>query len=246
VREALVLSAGMPRAGSGWHYNLIHDLVVASGGQNARSIRKQYHLQRYLTEVNCNISTLNPHRLLPVFFPAMMGKKYAIKTHAGPSMLVHWLHRKEAISIIYIFRDPRAAMLSAYEYGRRALDNDRPNAFSQLTTLDSAAEFMQFYIRIWRAWSKLDGILLVRYEDLVRDFDVEIERLMEYLGMTSNNGDAEPVLDQYRPERGNAERKGIHFSKGQVERFRDVFTSAELERFTAMFEPDLGCMGYSK
>ncbi|MFC1922204.1 sulfotransferase domain-containing protein [Chloroflexota bacterium] len=246
MREVLILSAGMPRAGSGWHYNLIHDLVVASGGEDARSIRKQYHLQRYLTEINCNISTLNPHRLLPVFLPALMGNKFAIKTHAGPSMLVHWLQRKEAISIIYIFRDPRAAMLSAYEYGRRALANNRPNAFSQLTTLDSAGDFMNLYIRIWRAWSKLDGILLVRYEDLVHDFDVEIERLMEYLGMTFNNGDAEPVLYQYRPERGNAERKGTHFSKGQVERFRDVFTSAELERFTTMFEPDLGCMGYSK
>ena len=246
MREALILSAGMPRAGSGWHYNLIHDLVVASGGQDARSIRKQYRLQHYLTEVNCNISTLKPNRLLPVFIPALMGKKYAIKTHAGPSKIIHWLHSKEAITVIYIFRDPRAAMLSAYEYGRRALENDRPNAFSQLTTLDSAAEFMQFYVRIWQAWSTIEGILLVRYEDLVRDFDVEIERLLEYLGMQSNNADAEPVLDLYRPERGNAKRKGTHFSKGQIERYRDVFTPAQLEKFTAMFEPDLGCMGYSE
>ena len=129
--------------------------MITSGGQDARSIRKQYHLQRYLTEVNCNISTLNPNRLLPVFVPALMGNRYAIKTHARPSKLVQWLHRKESISIIYIFRDPRAALLSAYEYGRRALDNDRPNAFSQLTTLDSAAEFMQFYVRIWQACSNI-------------------------------------------------------------------------------------------
>lgn len=246
MRKVLILSAGMPRAGSGWHYNLIHDLVVAGGGQDARSIRGQYHLQRYLTEVNCNISTLNPNRLLPVFVPALMGNRYAIKTHARPSKLVQWLHRKEAISIIYIFRDPRAALLSAYEYGRRALDNDRPNAFSQLTTLDSAAEFMQFYVRIWQAWSKIEGILHVRYEELVRDFDVEIERLMDYLGMQINNADVEPILDLYRPERGNAARKGTHFSKGQIERYRDVFTEAQLEEFTAMFEPDLGRMGYSE
>lgn len=246
MREVLILSAGMPRAGSGWYYNLIHDLVMTSGGQDARSIRKQYHLQRYLTEVNCNISTLNPYRLLPVFVPALMGNKYAIKTHAGPSKLVHWLHSMEAITILYIYRDPRAATLSAYEYGRRALDNDRPNAFSQLTTLDSAAEFMQFYVRIWQAWSKIEGIFLVRYEELVLDFDAEIERLTEYLGIPFNNGEAEPVLDMYRPERGNAERKGTHFNKGQIERYRDVFTPAQLEKFTAMFEPALGYMGYSE
>ena len=27
--KPLIVSVGMPRAGSGWHYNLIHDLVVA-------------------------------------------------------------------------------------------------------------------------------------------------------------------------------------------------------------------------
>jgi hypothetical protein len=31
----LVLSAGMPRAGSGWFYNLTHDLLLANGAQDA-------------------------------------------------------------------------------------------------------------------------------------------------------------------------------------------------------------------
>ena len=35
----LVLSVGMPRAGSGWYYNLTQDLVIASGGVNTKEIR---------------------------------------------------------------------------------------------------------------------------------------------------------------------------------------------------------------
>ena len=35
----LILSVGMPRAGSGWYYNLTHDLIVSSGGQDARQVR---------------------------------------------------------------------------------------------------------------------------------------------------------------------------------------------------------------
>ena len=85
MREGLIISAGMPRAGSGWCYNLIHDLVVAGGAQDARVIRQKYHLQRILTEVNCNISTLRINRILPVMVPVLMGNKFAIKTHAGPS-----------------------------------------------------------------------------------------------------------------------------------------------------------------
>ena len=35
----IVLSVGMPRAGSGWHYNLIHDLMKTAGATDAREIR---------------------------------------------------------------------------------------------------------------------------------------------------------------------------------------------------------------
>ena len=59
----LILSVGMPRAGSGWYYNLTHDLMVAAGFQDGREIRKRYHLESILSEVNCNVGALTPHRL---------------------------------------------------------------------------------------------------------------------------------------------------------------------------------------
>ena len=59
----IVLSVGMPRAGSGWHYNLIHDLMETTGCADARDIRERYRLQRILTEVNCNIGALSARRL---------------------------------------------------------------------------------------------------------------------------------------------------------------------------------------
>jgi len=245
VREALIISAGMPRAGSGWYYNLVHDLVVADGGQDARLVREQYHLQSFLTEVNCNISTLKPFRLIPVMFPALLGNKYVIKTHAGPTDFTRWLHHRGTISTIYIFRDPRAALLSAYEYGQRGLMRNRQNAFSHLTSLESAAEFMRFYVHIWEAWSRIGGVLLVRYEDLVKDFEVEFKRLAETLSIDMNENKLKLVFDIYQPERGDTQRKGTHFSKGQVDRFRRVFTLTQLEDFTSMFKPELERMGYS-
>jgi hypothetical protein len=62
-------------------------------------------------------------------------------------------------------------LLSAYEYGQRGLTNGRPNAFSHLMTLESAADFMDDYVQIWAKWSTTDGVLMVKYEDLVADFD---------------------------------------------------------------------------
>ena len=244
--QPLIISAGMPRAGSGWYYNLVHDLVVASGGQNARSIREKYFLQSFLTEVNCNISTLKFYRLIPVAIPALLGNWYVIKTHAGPTSFANWLIRTQRVITIYIYRDPRAALLSAYEYGRQGMVKGRQNAFSQIKTLEQAAEFMKFYVGIWDAWSKMEDVMMVQYEDLLSDYDAESKRLMDYLNFKIDRGRASQVIDQYRPELGDPRRVGTHFSKGEAERFRQVFTPAQLEQFTAIFSAALPQMGYAK
>ncbi|OGO62605.1 MAG: hypothetical protein A2Z45_08615 [Chloroflexi bacterium RBG_19FT_COMBO_55_16] len=244
MKSVLVISIGMPRAGSGWHYNLIHDLVLANGGKDARRIRKQYHLQRFLTEVNCNISTLNPIRLLPVLTPSLLGNTYAVKTHAGPTETALALIRRGRVIPTYIYRDPRAALLSAHEYGQRGLDRGRPNAFSQLNSLDKAVDYMQLYVSIWEEWMACEGVLVVRYEDLVENYDLETERLVGFLGATAGGKGMQPILEKYRPERGAANQKGTHFSRGQAERFRSVFTAEQLARYTKVFASALERMGY--
>ncbi len=40
----IILSVGMPRAGSGWHYNLIHGLMKTTGCADAREIREELSL----------------------------------------------------------------------------------------------------------------------------------------------------------------------------------------------------------
>jgi hypothetical protein len=113
----IILSVGMPRAGSGWYYNLTHDLALAAGCQDAHRIRQRYHLQKVLTEVNCNIGALTPRRLLAVLAPSVLGNTFVIKAHAGPTPFALRLMRSGQLRPAYIYRDPRDAMLSAYENG---------------------------------------------------------------------------------------------------------------------------------
>jgi len=129
----IVLSVGMPRAGSAWHYNLIHDLMKTAGSADAREIRRRYRLQEILTEANCNIGVLSARRMAMMMIPAVRGETFVIKAHAGPTVFARLLRVAGLLRITYIYRDPRDAMLSAYDYGRRALAKGRPNAFSHLT-----------------------------------------------------------------------------------------------------------------
>src|SRR5690349_12885862 len=177
----IVLSVGMPRAGSGWHYNLIHDLMKTSGAVDARSIREKYHLQKILTEVNCNIGVLSPRRLALVALPALVGNTFVIKAHAAPTGASRYLSNLDLLRITYIYRDPRDAMLSAFDFGQRALKKGRPNAFSHLSDFEKSVDFMMEYVHIWEKWMMQEDVLIARYEDLLTNYDVESAKLVDYL-----------------------------------------------------------------
>ena len=239
----IVLSVGMPRAGSGWHYNLVHDLMKTTGCADAREIREKYGLQGILTEVNCNIGVLSARRLAMVTVPALMGKTFVIKAHSGPTISARLLQRLGLLRITFIYRDPRDAMLSAYEYGQRALQKGRPNAFSHLTDFQKSLDFILDYVRIWEKWMKERHVLIARYEDLLTNYDDEVRRLIRFLKLDANSSQVQVVIDAYRP--GAAEgQQGLHFYKGRIGRFRAAYSEEEQAILKEKLAPHLVKMGY--
>ena len=240
----IVLCVGMPRAGSGWHYNLIHDLMQTTGCADARDIRARFRLESVLTEVNCNIGVLSPRRLALVSLPALLGNTFVIKAHSGPTWASRLLAKMGLLRITYIYRDPRDAMLSAFNYGQRALSKGRPNAFSHLTDFDRSLDFILDYVRIWEAWMREKNVLISRYEDLLTNYEVESERVVKYLGLDASHADVQKVVDGYRP--GNAEsQQGTHFFKGQIGRFRESYTPEQQQVLLARLGAYLVKMGYA-
>jgi len=240
----LIFSVGMPRAGSGWYYNLTHDMVTAAGGQDAHQIRRRYRLGRILTEVNCNIGAFTPPRLLAVLLPALLGNTFVVKAHATPSPMALALIRRGWARAAYIYRDPRDAMLSAYDSGQRAIQKGRPNAFSHLTDFNKSVEFMLEYLRIWEAWMACEQALHTRFEQFKDDYDGEAIRLGHFLGLDIQQPTLQSVIERYRPERARSWQKGIHFNKGQSGRFREKLTPEQQEVLVKKFAPYLQRMGY--
>lgn len=240
----IVLAVGMPRAGSGWHYNIIHDLMEVAGYDDAREIREKYHLQSILTEVNVNIGVLSLRRLGMVMIPALLGKDFVLKAHAGPTLWSRTLATLGLLRVVYIYRDPRDAMLSAYEYGRRTAERGRPNFFSQYDTFEKSLDFMAGYVDIWRAWMDEKRVLTARYEDLLMNYDAEVAKLLAYLKLDPENEAIQSVVDNYRPGKADAEQQGLHFFKGKIGRFKEAYTNAEQAQMRERFGASLQKMGY--
>jgi len=239
----IVLSVGMPRAGSGWHYNLIHDLMETADFIDARIIREKYRLQGILTEVNCNIGVLSLRRMGMVTIPALTGNNFVIKAHAGPSASSRLLQSMRLLRITYIYRDPRDAMLSAYDYGQRALQKGRPNAFSHLTDFEKSLDFMMDYIHIWEEWMNEKDVLIARYEDLLTNYSDEVNRLVRYLKLDGSKPDVQKVIDGYRPAAAEGQQ-GLHFFKGKIGRFRESYSEDQQAILRERMGGYLSKMGY--
>ena len=239
----IILSVGMPRAGSGWHYNLIHDLMKTTGCADARDIREKYRLQKILTEVNCNIGALTARRLGMVMIPALLRNTFVIKAHSGPTRSSRLLQSLGLLRITYIYRDPRDAMLSAFEFGRRKLQDGRPNAFSHLTDFQKSLDFMMQYVRIWDRWTKEKNVLTARYEDLLTNYDSEVTRLTNFLKLDGSKPGVQKVIGAYRPSAAQGQQ-GLHFYKGKIGRFRESYGAEEKTILNDKLSPYLPRMGY--
>jgi hypothetical protein len=186
---------------------------------------------------------LSARRLSVVALPALVGNTFVIKAHAGPTSASRLLQRMGLLRITYIYRDPRDAMLSAYDYGQRALQKGRPNAFSHLTDFQKSLDFIMDYIHIWEKWTRERRVLVARYEDLLTDYDHEVARLLGFLKLSADNPDVEKVIVTYRP--GAAEgQQGLHFYKGKIGRFREAYSVDEQKILREKLGPYLQRMGY--
>jgi hypothetical protein len=234
----------MPRAGSGWHYNLIHDLMMTTGCAEAHEIRRRFHLEGILTEVNCNIGVLSARRLAMVALPALLGNTFVIKAHAGPAAASRLLSTLGLLRITYIYRDPRDAMLSAFDYGQRALTKGHPNAFSHLADFDQSLVFITDYVRIWEKWTQEKRVLIARYEDLLTNYEAESARLVNYLSLDGSRPDVREVIERYRPEKAEGQQ-GTHFFKGKIGRFREAYSAEQQKLLAEKFQALLPKMGYA-
>lgn len=239
----IILSVGMPRAGSGWHYNLVHDLMKTAGAVDASYIREKYRFQGILTEVNNNIGVLSVRRLGMVTLPALIGNTFVIKAHAGPTSTSRFLQRLGLLRITYIYRDPRDAMLSAFEYGQRGLQRGRPNAFSHLTDFQKSLDFIMDYVRIWDRWTREQNVSITRYEDLQTDYHNEVSRLVKFLQLNGDKPEVQKVFEDYHQPVMEGQ-KGLHFNKGKIGRFRESYSQEEHAILKEKMGPYLPRMGY--
>jgi len=241
----IILSAGMQKAGSAWFFNMLNDLVIAAGHQDARTLRARYHLERVMTEVNCNVGRLDPFTLSLVSLPSLFKNTYVLKTHAGPTVGVRWMVRTGRMKVLYTFRDPRDVALSLLDHSER-LRRDRiksSTTFDRILDLQQAFRFVARLLPIWEAWISLEGVWSTSYEQLLADPLDSMRLAVQHLGLELSSDTIAGVVKNYRSERADLNR--THINKAETGRWRLEFTPAQVEESQRLFGDYLGRMGYA-
>lgn len=248
----IVISSGMQKSGSAWFFNLTNDLLAAAGHDDVRTIREQYHLKDILMWSNCNIRAITLSKLMRILLPHFLHHTFVVKTHGGPASMtraIYPLMRIGHVKATYIYRDPRAVSLSAFEHGQRIREEGEHHTFAKLDSIESAIVFAKERLSVWEDWQRFGRVLMCRYEDLVTNPIKEIHRLAAYLSVDVSSDRIEEVISTYSPDAvkaSNSMKSSLHFSKGVPQRFRDVMRREELDMCDAVFGDYLVKMGYSK
>lgn len=244
----IIISAGMQKAGSAYIFNMLNDLCSLSGGEDVRNIKKKYHLDGLLRHYNCNVGTLTGHKILRLLWYSRREGPFVVKTHRGPTRLLRFLLRTGMVKVVYIFRDPRDALLSAMDHGRRIAAAGEIHTFAALLSFDQAFTAVKAWASKWQQWSACGGVHLLRYEDLLSDPAKEMEKIVAYLGFDARPVDIAATLAAYNREKAGASDKSeyLHFNVGISSRYRSEMPEDQKRRFRLEMGELLARMGYPK
>lgn len=241
----LIISSGMQKSGSAYFYNVINEILVASGhGIDARQIKNNNRLADLMKWHNNNIGTLRLHKLLKLYRISLREGMFVVKTHSGPNPSVWLLNKLGLLRIVYCYRDPRDVLLSVIDHGKKIQDRGENHTFAQLVDFDEALESVTSWLRIWKSYAEMPGVLTVKYEEMMQTPIVVMKKIEGYLDISLSPEVRQEILWKFSKDNPEGDRRGMHFNKAQTSRYKTEMTEEQKVKCKDKFSDFLLLMGY--
>jgi len=164
---------------------------------------------------------------------------FVLKTHAAFTDLNASLSGRD-INVVYSFRDPRGAVLSALDHGARSrANNDWP--YVECVDIKTTLPLVRDWCKAAVTWLDAPGVELFRYEELIASREAEVTRLARHLGIPSPGKAARSAIDREQAERAPGKNQ---FNRGVVTRWPDEMSTEDVRRCEEELGPYIVQMGY--
>ncbi len=232
----------MPKSGSTFLYQLVHNLTLKEGGWSTEDIQSDEVLSHLLSGAHNYVKANNAKTLLKLVLKA--GKRgLVVKTHSPCSKALKRLTRWGLIKVIYLYRDPRDVIASTLDYARFLKETDQNDSFRNIDSFKKALKEAEQWCEIAESYLDIPAALKVKYEELVADNLFIYKKVTEFLNIRKQDSELKDILSRFQP--GNiAFKSNIKFNKGKVGRYREYFSEEEQEEMNQTLKAFLNKWGY--
>jgi hypothetical protein len=239
----LIVSVSAPRAGSSWYYQMITALLLAAGHQNAESLREKYRWLFPGATRNMNVGILYGATLLRLVALSQAFGSFAVKTHAKPTRMLRVLSRYHLAKSIFIYRDPRDRLVSIMNIAAKQREAGMTDySFAHIQDFDDALKAVSTSYQHFKMWEQNPETLLVRFEDLVQERNVEMKRTADFLGLALSSEQITAALTRF--DQPNKEKR-LHFVSGKIGNYKEALTPKEIQQANTVLAEDIVKLGYS-
>lgn len=240
----VILSAGMPKSGSGYLYNILNAILVAAGSADARQIKTRRNLEDLMKWHNNNIGELALKKLIRLWLISIQDGPFAVKTHKGPKLSTKALNKLGLLKIIYCYRDPRDVLLSAVDHGKRIIAEGGNHTFAKMVDFDMASKKVKSWLRVWKRYNYMTGVMMVKYEDMMEKPIENTKKIVTFLKISVTDEQLEDIIWKFSRNNPDGDRTGMHFNKAKTHRYKTETTEAQKTKHQEAFGDYLEAMGY--
>ena len=241
----LIISAGMQKSGSAYFYTVINEIIFETGrGKDARKIKNNRNLDDLMKMYNNNIGDLTLAKLIILWRISIQDGTFVVKTHSGPTLPARILSKLGLLRIVYCFRDPRDVLLSAIDHGKKILDSGENHTFASMVDFDKALQNVRAWLDIWKRYADMPEVLTVKYEEMIQDPVTVTKKIEEFLGVSVNPAKRQEILWKFSKDNFDGDRRGIHFNKAKIFRYKTEMTEGQKIKCGAEFGDYLKAMDY--
>jgi hypothetical protein len=240
----VILSAGMPKSGSGYLYNILNALLVAAGNTDARQIKAGRNLEDLMKWHNNNIGELSLQKLIRLWLISIQDGSFAVKTHKGPKRSTKVLNTLGLLRIVYCYRDPRDVLLSAVDHGKRIIEEGGNHTFAKMVDSDKASKKVKSWLGVWERYNDMTGVMMVKYEDMMEKPIENTKKMVAFLKISVTNEQLEDIIWKFSRDNPDGDRSGMHFNKAKTHRYKTEITEAQKTKYQEAFGDYLEAMGY--
>ena len=236
----LIVSNGMPKSGTSLFFHYTKQLLASQCPSQGQLKISELVRAGELQGTGDFVGNLDDRSLEILCELARKSGPLVVKTHAPQSPLLNSLLDEGALKVTFGHRDPRDMILSAIDHQNRTKDSRTP-VFSQCRSIPSSIPYASHWSQISREWVSNKRAHIFRYADLVRDPEVELHRLCEYLETKVPDRDIHRIIDEEKKSRTYGRNQ---FNRGITSRFRSEMSQEDIDFCnTQLFSEILG-LGY--